>query len=91
MSNNATMPLTLAGNKKKVKQPNIASSVLLITASFHLVGDCFFIIILSTIITSGYALSTTNYITFLFYFLLFKFAVVAVAAGRNRGNAIHNS
>ncbi|NSX83023.1 cation:dicarboxylase symporter family transporter [Wolbachia endosymbiont of Atemnus politus] len=81
MSSNATMPLTLAGSKKNVNQPDVASSVIPITASFHLVGDCFFIIILSMIITSGYALSTTDYATFLLYFLLFKFAIVAVPAG----------
>ncbi|MDR2831852.1 MAG: dicarboxylate/amino acid:cation symporter [Rickettsiales bacterium] len=81
MSSNATMPLTLEGSKKNVKQPDIASSVIPITASFHLVGDCFFIIILSMIITSDYSLSTTDYITFLLYFLLFKFAIVAVPAG----------
>ncbi len=52
-----------------------------ITASFHLVGDCFFIIILSMIIASGYSLCTTDYVTFLLYFLLFKFAIVAVPAG----------
>ncbi|WP_395462620.1 cation:dicarboxylate symporter family transporter [Wolbachia endosymbiont of Cantharis cryptica] len=81
MSSNATMPLTLEGCKKNVKQPDIASSVIPITASFHLVGDCFFIIILSMIITSGYALYTTDYVTFLLYFLLFKFAIVAIPAG----------
>lgn len=81
MSSNATMPLTLEGSKKNVKQPDIASSVIPITASFHLVGDCFFVIILSMVITSGYLLSTTDYVTFLLYFLLFKFAIVAVPAG----------
>jgi Na+/H+-dicarboxylate symporter len=81
MSSNATMPLTLEGSKKNVKQPDIASSVVPITASFHLVGDCFFIIILSMIIASGYSLCTTDYVTFLLYFLLFKFAIVAVPAG----------
>lgn len=81
MSSNATMPLSLEGSKKNVKQPDIASSVVPITASFHLVGDCFFIIILSMIIASGYSLCTTDYVTFLLYFLLFKFAIVAVPAG----------
>nr|WP_246168446.1 cation:dicarboxylase symporter family transporter [Wolbachia endosymbiont of Ctenocephalides felis wCfeT] len=81
MSSNATMPLTLEGCKKNTKQQDTTSSVVPITASFHLVGDCFFIIILSMIIASGYALSTTDYITFLLYFLLFKFAIVAVPAG----------
>ncbi|WP_341807801.1 cation:dicarboxylate symporter family transporter [Wolbachia endosymbiont (group E) of Neria commutata] len=81
MSSNATMPLTLEGSKKNVKQDNVASSVIPITASFHLVGDCFFIIILSMMITSGYPLCTTDYVTFLVYFLLFKFAIVAVPAG----------
>ncbi|WP_408067854.1 cation:dicarboxylate symporter family transporter [Wolbachia pipientis] len=81
MSSNATMPLTLEGSKKNVKQPDIASSVVPITASFHLVGDCFFIIILSMIMTFGSALSATDYVTFLLYFLLFKFAIVAVPAG----------
>ncbi|MCA7010833.1 cation:dicarboxylate symporter family transporter [Wolbachia endosymbiont of Tribolium confusum] len=81
MSSNIAMPLTLEGSKKNIKQPDIASSVVPITASFHLVGDCFFIIILSMIITSGYSLFTTDYVTFLLYFLLFKFAIVAVPAG----------
>lgn len=78
MSSNATMPVTLEGSKKNVKRHEIVSSVVPITASFHLVGDCFFIIILSMIISSGH---TTDYITFLLYFLLFKFAIVAVPAG----------
>ncbi|APR99077.1 cation:dicarboxylate symporter family transporter [Wolbachia endosymbiont of Folsomia candida] len=81
MSSNATMPLTLEGSKKNVKQDDVASSVIPITASFHLVGDCFFIIILSMIIASGYSLGMTDYVTFLIYFLLFKFAIVAVPAG----------
>lgn len=81
MSSNVTMPITLEGSKKNVKQHNIVSSVVPITSSFHLIGDCFFIIILSMIITSSGSLHTTDYITFLFYFLLFKFAVVAVPAG----------
>jgi Na+/H+-dicarboxylate symporter len=81
MSSNATMPLTLEGSKKNVKQGDIASSVIPITASFHLIGDCFFIIILSMMITSGYSLHMTDYVAFLLYFLLFKFAIVAVPAG----------
>lgn len=81
MSSNATMPLTLEGSKTNLKQPDIASSVVPITSSFHLVGDCFFVIILSMVVTSGYLLSTTDYVTFLLYFLLFKFAMVAVPAG----------
>ncbi|WCR58040.1 cation:dicarboxylate symporter family transporter [Wolbachia endosymbiont of Ctenocephalides felis wCfeJ] len=81
MSSNAAMPLTLEGSKKNVKQSEVVSSIVPITAGFHLVGDCFFIIILSMVITSGYALSTTDYVTFLLYFLLFKFAIVAVPAG----------
>ncbi|WP_264337343.1 dicarboxylate/amino acid:cation symporter [Wolbachia endosymbiont (group B) of Dolichovespula media] len=81
MSSNIAMPLTLEGSKKNVKQHDIASSVVPITASFHLVGDCFFIIILSMIMTFGGALSATDYVTFLLYFLLFKFAIVAVPAG----------
>ncbi|WP_353287879.1 cation:dicarboxylate symporter family transporter [Wolbachia endosymbiont (group B) of Gerris lacustris] len=81
MSSNVAMPLSLEGSKKNVKQPDIASSVVPITASFHLVGDCFFIIILSMIMTFGGALSATDYVTFLLYFLLFKFAIVAVPAG----------
>lgn len=81
MSSSVAMPLTLEGSKKNVKQPDIASSVVPITASFHLVGDCFFIIILSMIMTFGGALSATDYVTFFLYFLLFKFAIVAVPAG----------
>ncbi|MDD9331577.1 MAG: cation:dicarboxylase symporter family transporter [Wolbachia sp.] len=81
MSSNATMPLTLEGGKKNIKQHDIVSSVVPITANFHLVGDCFFIIILSMIIASGYSLYAADYITFLLYFLLFKFAIVAVPAG----------
>ncbi len=73
--------LLLKEAKKNAKQPDIASSVVPITASFHLVGDCFFIIILSMIIASGYSLFTIDYVTFLPYFLLFKFAIVAVPAG----------
>lgn len=81
MSSNATMPLTLEGSKKNIKQHEVMSSVVPITASFHLVGDCFFIIILSMIISSGYSLDITDYTTFLLYFLLFKFAIVAIPAG----------
>ncbi len=33
------------------------------------------------IIASGYSLFTIDYVTFLLYFLLFKFAIVAVPAG----------
>ena len=81
MSSSATMPLTLEGSKKNVKQHDVVSPVVPITASFHLIGDCFFIIILSMIIISGDSLHITDYVTFLLYFLLFKFAIVAVPAG----------
>ncbi|QKX02808.1 hypothetical protein GOY07_01015 [Wolbachia endosymbiont of Litomosoides sigmodontis] len=80
ISNNATMPLILEWNKKKCKATNLATSVVAIIVGFHLVSDCFFIIILSMIIISGCA--SMNYITFLLYFLSFKFAIVAVQVER---------
>lgn len=78
MSSNASMPLTLEGSKKNVVQHNIVSSLVPVTSSFHLVGDCFFIIIISTIMTYGHIV---NYSAFILFFLLFKFAIVAVPAG----------
>ncbi|WP_246228237.1 hypothetical protein [Wolbachia endosymbiont of Litomosoides brasiliensis] len=59
MSSNATMPLIFEGNKKNAKQPDLTLSVVLITAGFHPVSDCFFIIILSML-----SLITALYVVF---------------------------
>ncbi|OEY86958.1 hypothetical protein BIY23_00440 [Wolbachia pipientis] len=78
MSSSVTMPFTLKASKKNVKQDDIVSSVIPITVNFHLVGDCFFIIILATMMTSSYA---ADHIAFISYFLLYMFAIAAVPGG----------
>ncbi|UWI83059.1 dicarboxylate/amino acid:cation symporter [Wolbachia endosymbiont of Howardula sp.] len=83
LSSNATIPFTLEGSKKNISlsSHSIITPIISITSSFHLIGDCFFIIILSTIISSCYSLSMIHYMYFLSFFLLFKFAVAAVPSG----------
>ncbi|XGA08342.1 MAG: cation:dicarboxylase symporter family transporter [Wolbachia endosymbiont of Xenopsylla cheopis] len=84
MSSSMAMPMTLMGSEKNTKERNVTFSVIPATVSIHLIGDCFFIIILTLAITSSFnehSLNITDHAVFLFFFLLSKFAIAAVPGG----------
>ncbi|WP_339045557.1 cation:dicarboxylate symporter family transporter [Candidatus Mesenet endosymbiont of Agriotes lineatus] len=84
MSSSAAMPMTLVGSEKNTKERDIIFSVIPATVSIHLIGDCFFIIILTLVIISSFnehSLNIADHAVFLFFFLLSKFAIAAVPGG----------
>ncbi len=84
MSSSVAMPMTLEGSEKNTKEHSIVFTAVPTTVSIHLIGDCFFIIILTLAITSSfnqYSLTAIDHVIFLLYFLLSKFAIAAVPGG----------
>lgn len=84
MSSAVSMPLTILGVENNTKHKDVAGSVVPATVNIHLIGDCFAIPIFAYAIlkTFGLALpSFTQYVVFLFYFVIAKFSVAAVPGG----------
>jgi Na+/H+-dicarboxylate symporter len=84
MSSAAAMPLTLLGTTKNIKNPEIAQTVVPATVNVHLMGDCFAIPIfaLALIVSFDQGLpGFSDFLAFVFYFVLAKFAVAAVPGG----------
>ena len=85
MSSFMTMGLVLKSVKKDSEVPEIFDITIPISLNVHLVGDCFFMIIMSfTILHTFHAadhITTACYINFLLHFLILKFAMVSVPGG----------
>ena len=85
MSSLITMPVVLKAVKKNSNAPEIMDIAVPTALNVHLVGDCFFMIVMSIVTTLAFSgvepVSMGNYIYFLLYFLLSKFAVVAIPGG----------
>jgi Na+/H+-dicarboxylate symporter len=84
MSSAASMPLTIEGAEKNIRNPDLARSVIPATVNIHLIGDCFAIPIFALAILvsfHGGLPSLEQYALFTFYFILAKFAVAAVPGG----------
>ncbi|QXK92024.1 cation:dicarboxylase symporter family transporter [Neoehrlichia mikurensis] len=80
MSSLITMPITLSASQKNSNN-EIANIVIPSATNIHLIGDCFFIVILSLLISSVfkvYPISNTDYLFFIIYFVISKFAVAAL-------------
>ncbi|WP_232295924.1 cation:dicarboxylate symporter family transporter [Candidatus Neoehrlichia procyonis] len=79
MSSLITMPVTLSASQKNSNN-YIANIVIPSVTNIHLIGDCFFIIILSLIISSTFQqpINSTEYLLFTIYFVILKFADAAV-------------
>ncbi len=83
-SSSATIPVTLEGSKKNVKEPNIVDSIVPVIASTNSIGNCFCIIVLALVIMESFGtqpLTIWEHVGFLSYFLLLKFT--AAAPGSN--------
>lgn len=83
-SSSATIPVTLEGSKKNVKEHNIVDSMVPIIASTNSVGNCFCIIVLALVIIKSFGtqpLTVWEHMSFLLYFLLLKFAAATPGSG----------
>lgn len=84
MSGAAAIPSSLIASEKNTKNPTLCRSIIPMTSNIHLLGDGFFIPMVSlAILTSfGYNIPDINhYLVFAFSFMLAKFAVAGVPAG----------
>lgn len=84
MSSAASMPLSIIGAEKNVKNKELAQSVIPATVNIHLIGDCFAIPIMAYAILKSFGMpdpSLTNYLIFAFYFVIAKFSVAAIPGG----------
>lgn len=84
MSSAASMPLTILGVEKNAKNKDLAKSIIPITVSIHLIGDCIAIPVFAYAILKSFGLpepSLINYLIFAFYFVVAKFSVAAVPGG----------
>jgi len=79
-SSSATIPVTLEGSKKNVKEHDIADAMVPVIASTNSIGSCFSIIVLVLVIIESFgtqSLTIWEHVRFLSYFLLLKFAAAA--------------
>ena len=84
MSSATSLPLTIEGTLKNVKNKNIAQSVIASTVNIHLIGDCIAIPIFAYAVLKNYGVADptfVNYMIFTCYFVLAKFSVAAIPGG----------
>lgn len=84
MSSMIAMPLLIVAVKKNIKEKQMLNAVIPLITNFHLVGDCFAIPILALSVMTTFSqvhLDIYQYMMFVGYFVVAKFAVVAVPAG----------
>ena len=83
MSSLLAMPLTLAAVKKNTGNANVADIAVPGSVNIHLVGDCFFTVVLLLLVASAFGttelITASDYAHFLLYVVLMKFAEAAVA------------
>ncbi|WP_237696991.1 cation:dicarboxylate symporter family transporter [Anaplasma marginale] len=82
MSSLLTMPVTLTSVKRSIKHPHIADISVPGSVNIHLLGDCFVSVILLPLLVATLgteAVTTSDYVHFLVYVVLMKFAEAAVA------------
>ena len=85
MSSAASMPLTIIGAEKNSKHPSMVRAIIPATVNIHLLGDCFGIPIFAFAVLKTFGLAEPTllqYFIFAIYFVLAKFSVAAVPAGR---------
>jgi Na+/H+-dicarboxylate symporter len=84
MSSAASMPLSIIGSEKNTADKDLAHTVVPVTASIHLIGDCIAIPCFAFAVLKNYGhLEPTlfTYLIFTFYFVMAKFSVAAVPGG----------
>ncbi|WP_041651212.1 cation:dicarboxylate symporter family transporter [Anaplasma centrale] len=82
MSSLLTMPVTLAAVKKSTDNPQIADISVPGSVNIHLLGDCFVSVMLLPLLVTTLGtedVTTYDYVHFLVYVVLMKFAEAAVA------------
>ena len=83
MSSLLAMPLTLAAVKKNTGNSGVADIAVPGSVNIHLVGDCFFTVVLLLLLASAFGtaelITASDYAHFLLYVVLMKFAEAAVA------------
>ncbi|MGN7678704.1 MAG: cation:dicarboxylate symporter family transporter [Anaplasma sp.] len=85
MSSLVTMPLVIQSAKKDLKNPNIIDMVVPAVINIHMLGDCFFIIVTSLVISGMFGtlahVTALDAIFFMLSFLASMFAIVGVPGG----------
>jgi len=84
MSSLATMPLTLEATKKNTNNPLLSQAVIPATVNIHMIGDSMTmpVVIMAIMLTFGMPLpSFAQYLVFVQYYMLAKFAVPGVPCG----------
>ncbi|MCU7611876.1 dicarboxylate/amino acid:cation symporter [Anaplasma capra] len=85
MSSLITLPLIMKSTRKDSESPEIVDMAVPAVINIHMLGDCFFIIIMSLVISSMFGgtghITTSDSISFMLYFLISMFAIVAVPGG----------
>lgn len=84
MSSAASMPLTLIGAEKNVRDPSLARLTIPTTVNIHLIGDCLAIPIFAFAVMKNFGVpepAFAAYLVFALYFVLAKFSVAAIPGG----------
>ncbi len=84
MSSVVAMPVLILALEKNIKEKKLLNAIVPSVTNFHLVGDCFAIPILALSIMNTFGaapLDIYQYLVFSIYFVIAKFAVVAVPGG----------
>jgi Na+/H+-dicarboxylate symporter len=84
MSSAATMPVTLVGVEKNLKDPQFAQLIVPTTVNIHMLGDTLGIPLLALAVLqlSGLPLpDTLTYLSFTLYFCITKFSVAGIPGG----------
>ncbi|MGN7661076.1 MAG: cation:dicarboxylate symporter family transporter [Anaplasma sp.] len=85
MSSLVAMPLVIQSTKKGLKNPDIVDVVVPAVINIHMLGDCFFIIVTSLVISGMFGtlahVAALDSIFFMLSFLASMFAMVGVPGG----------
>lgn len=84
MSSAISMPLTLIGAQKTVKNKELISSMVPATSNVHLVGDCFTITLMAYAVLKSFGApcpSWGQHMAYSLYFVVYVFSIAAVPAG----------
>lgn len=84
MSSAASMPLTIIGTERHLKNKNLAGTIIPATVNIHLIGDCIAIPCFAYAVLKNYGVPVpdfTTYVVFSIYFVIAKFSVAAIPGG----------
>ena len=85
MSSLITLPLIIKSVKKDSENPDIVGIAVPAVINIHMLGDCFFTIIMALVISGAFGsmeyVTASDAILFMLYFLISMFAIVGVPGG----------